>query len=526
MRKILGAGTMLLAGLALACDDVPTAPRAPARPSAEVAGEGPRFLPNAVRYRDEGRHPATGRAGGATVTTRALLGSDGTTVLDVWAGGEGGTGPGELWQVQVKKFDAEGRHRATEVEHPRGGRALTLTYRDMQRGEPLQVQALVRGASGPRTGVVTVRDVVWRRPDLMVVRIDAPARTWVHTPTFVTAVVRELRGDVGARTSCILDVDGVPVDEAAGIWVDAGATVTCAFAWTFEEPGERTMRVRLAATEPYDDDVANDAATATVLVVTEVPLSYTAQADSATYTYWSRSTRYFKTGGFPPAYSEYTSDSVGSLSLLQQSRLDAWTRAPVAFPEEPLADVRTGQETGGGTVHAASWSSLPADSRVITPDSSKGCVTRTSDGAVVTRLTICTRRVGTASYTSLSYEWNAGDVTYVSEQRAIYTCILPPGYQCPPNTWYTNTSHTSTGTLVPFGTTFTFDVAFVSGTSEFTARPTLSLYRIHSSHGVPWSCSGPWGSVASRVIGPLASVTTCSGSNYESWHLTGMASRP
>ena len=526
MRKVPGAGALLLAGLALACDDVPTAP-AMRRADVEASGLEPRLFPNAIRYRDAGRQPATGRAGGATITTRALLGSDGKTVLEVWAGQQGGTGPGELWQVQVKKFGADGDHRATQVEHPRGGRALTLAFHDMQRGDTVQVQALVRGASGPRTGVVTARDVVWRRPDLMVAGIDAPARTWTHTPTFVTTVVRELRGDVGARTSCVLDVDGARVDEATGIWVDAGDAVTCAFAYTFDVPGERTFRVRLAGTDPYDDDPANDAATAKVLVVTEVPLSYTAQADSGTYTYWSQSTRYRKTGGYPPAWSEYTSDSVGSRSLLQHSRLDAWTRAPVAFPEQPLVDVRASQETGGATVHAAEWASLPADDQVVTPDSSKGCVTRRSGGVVISTLAICTRRVGADSYTSLTYEWNAGDVTYESQGRTTYTCLPPiPPYACPPNSWYFNSSHTSTGTLVPFGTTFTFDVAFVSGTNEFTVRPSVPLYRMQSSHGVPWSCSGPWGSAATLAIGPLASETTCSGWKHESWQLAGMAAGP
>lgn len=526
MRKVRGTSPLLLAGLALACDDVATAPRASVRLDVQVSGQQPRHVPNAIRYRDSGRKPATGRAGGATVTTRALLGNDGKTVLEVWAGGQGGTGPGELWQVQVKKFDAEGVPRATEVEHPRGGRALALDFHDMQRGEPLQVQALVRGVSGPRTGVVTVRDAVWRRPDLMVAGIDAPSRTWTHTPTFVTAVLRELNGDVGARTSCVLDVDGAPVDEAAAIWVDAGGAVSCAFAHTFDVPGERTIRVRLAGTDPYDADPANDPATATVLVVTEVPLSYTAQADSGTYEYWRRSSWYYKTGGYPPMYSRYTSDSVGSRSLMQSARLDAWTRVPLAFPELPLADVQLSQATGGATVHAAHWASLPADNRVVTPDSSKGCVTRNSSGPVVTTFTLCTRRVGTGSYTSMSYAWNAGDVTYESVQREIITCLIPGIPDCPRNWYYRNTTQTTTGTLVPFGTTFTFDVAFVSGTTGFTARPAIPLSRMHSSWGEPWTCDGPWGSVASLSIAPMASITTCSGFNQESWRLTGMADRP
>jgi hypothetical protein len=378
----------------------------------------------------------------------------------------------------------------------------------------------------------------------MVGDIDAPASTWIHTPTFVTAVVRELRGDVGARATCVLDIDDVPVDAANGIWVDAGGMVTCAFAYTFTTTGDRSIRVRVADVDPFDDDPSNDAASATVRVVVELPLNYTASADSGEFSYWSKSSYYLKFGGFPPPYSEYRSDSTSSRDIHERSSLSAWTREPLRFPEEPLTDVRLSQETGGATVHEASWATLPADSRVVTPDSSKGCVARNSGGSVVSKFTLCTRRNSTGSYTTLSYEWNAGDVTYVSEQRTIYTCNPPmPPNVCLPSSYYFNSARTLTGTFVPFGTTFAFDMAFTSGTSVFTARPVLPLYWSRSSGGVPWTCVGPWPypalttaeataemtarpASASGVIVPMASETTCNGSGWVSSHLQGSVTSP
>ncbi|MGI9166054.1 MAG: hypothetical protein ACR2G5_06670 [Pyrinomonadaceae bacterium] len=45
--------------------------------------------------------------------------------------------------------------------------------------------------------------------------------------------MRELKGDVGATADLILYADGVEVDRANGVWVDAGGTVSCVFTHTF-----------------------------------------------------------------------------------------------------------------------------------------------------------------------------------------------------------------------------------------------------------------------------------------------------
>src|SRR5919199_617569 len=51
-----------------------------------TGAKAPKLKPNKEKYRDKGHKPATGRAGSAVLTTRALLGKDGMTSLDVTTG--------------------------------------------------------------------------------------------------------------------------------------------------------------------------------------------------------------------------------------------------------------------------------------------------------------------------------------------------------------------------------------------------------------------------------------------------------
>jgi hypothetical protein len=109
-----GFALAALALLAAACSDEPTAPaRTPAggARAAASAGAHPRFVANAVKYRDAGAKPATGRSGSSSLAVRALLGMDGVTQLEVttgsFDGGRAATTP--LAKVQVKQLGAGGR---------------------------------------------------------------------------------------------------------------------------------------------------------------------------------------------------------------------------------------------------------------------------------------------------------------------------------------------------------------------------------------------------------------------------------
>lgn len=505
MRAIDGRSGLLLALAVLGCGEAATAPRGTGAitPTALATGQEVRPVANGIRYRDAGWHPQTGRAGGASVTTRALLGRDGRTLLEVW------TGPGTLRMVRVALDASAGEKGRTLVAPGLDAASTVMVLYGLQRDDRLDVQALLHGADGPRTGVVAVQELVKRRPDLAVVAIDAPATALAFAPVPIGGVIAERNGDIGATATCLLDVDGVPVDSAAGIWVDAGSMVTCAFLHAFPTAGPHALRVRLAGAEPADDDPANDTATTTITVTAEVAMRHDAVATSDSSRYRDSTHSFFRGGsGMTGPRYLLTEDRVYEVRELRQSaRLDAVAdRALGAFPEQPLQGVHLWMRTGGVTVHEVALDELAADSVVTGPGALTACARRAYGGPVVASLTLCSQREppGGPSRTTLTYQWNAGEVTYLSAETSSGTCAFAP---CTPEmrtgTWtYNHTSRTTTGTVVPFGSTFEVGASVTSGAVRFHAEPVIALLRSAWSSTGPASCwasqevhGGQWGRI-------------------------------
>lgn len=67
-------------------------------------------ISSSKHYRNSGVGNATGRAGTATMTARALLGKDGSTTVEVTTGSldSSATPPGTFSKVQYKPFDSAG----------------------------------------------------------------------------------------------------------------------------------------------------------------------------------------------------------------------------------------------------------------------------------------------------------------------------------------------------------------------------------------------------------------------------------
>jgi hypothetical protein len=280
---------------AAACSDAPTASRA-ALPAARHDGAAavttlrpPTLIPNRIKYRDAGYHPATGRAGSASLYLQALVGRDGKTEMQVATSPWGitdGWAPGAITHLQVKALDSAGKLLATRTHGADlpGGGAATLTYGGMARGTQLRVQGTVRGIDAHRTDVPVVTGTVRLRPNLAVYGVTAPARVregpW-GVP--ISATVTETNGDVGAMTMCRLYVDGVPRDWAGRIWVDAGDAVTCLFSAVFSSAGKHRVEVRLEDMLPRDDDPADNTASAEVEVEADDELLYSASVYSVAH---------------------------------------------------------------------------------------------------------------------------------------------------------------------------------------------------------------------------------------------------
>lgn len=289
------------------------------------------FVANTTKYRDDGLHPATGRSGSAVIQSRALLAKDATTLVEVTTGViDAQVGIGSLSHVQVIPITIDGSAQDALNYKPAGG-TWSHTFSGMARNDSVQVQSNVIGVDASRTDVITTLDTVKRRPDLAAQSLVGPARAYVHAPVTFTANVAELNGDVGARADCLLSVDGQQVDQAMGIWVDAGSSVSCAFHATFATTGTHNVGVSIANVVPADWDLSNNTAKTTIQIVDPVvPLGYVASASSSSFS----SQYYEQYSGYWSGYSYYDSASGTTSSAFIQGRT---TQHTFQFPIQQVS---------------------------------------------------------------------------------------------------------------------------------------------------------------------------------------------
>lgn len=235
------------------------------------------FHASTQKYREKNPSAATGRSGGASLTARLLLAKDQTTLVEVTTGelDSPATPPGALAKVQLKGFDSLGETMFTLNAGPlSGGGYWSGTYATFGASQPFQIQANIRGIDGKRTDVVTVTASVQKRPDLEAFQLQAADRTRINVPVPISATIRELNHDVGARTDCVLFVDDVEASRLPAIWVDSGDAVSCAFSQTFTTAGNRQLKVSAVNVLPGDWDNANNSVQKAIAVVDAADFDY------------------------------------------------------------------------------------------------------------------------------------------------------------------------------------------------------------------------------------------------------------
>jgi hypothetical protein len=226
--------------------------------------------PMSKKYRDTGAKPVGGRSGSAALEVRALRDRAGATELEVTTGQFEGAAPkGTLAKVQVKLLTASGESMQTDnyKKTLTGNGYASFTYDELRRGQKVQVQANVTGIDPNRTDVVTVATDVHLRPDIEALSINAPGQVLVNAPVVVTGSMGEVNGDVGARATCRLLVDGVEVGAIAHAWVDAASNVICQFNTSFATAGAKALTFRVTDVNPGDYDSGNNDVGTTVSVI-------------------------------------------------------------------------------------------------------------------------------------------------------------------------------------------------------------------------------------------------------------------
>lgn len=227
-----------------------------------TASAQPQSFSNSIKYSDTSIRNASGRSGSAAIEARALLNRDDSADVEVTTGSFESTdpAPGTISRVQIKI--------------PTGGEPITKNYAGLDAGgtfstnvsglagvETIGIQAWVRDIDPSRTDVVSVQETVKKRPDLTVYAVSPPGQAVTGVENTVRGYIRELNGDVGARATCRLLVNGVEADRAENIWVDAGGSIACVFSTVLQVEGPVEWKVVVDDVDPGDWDESNNSNT-------------------------------------------------------------------------------------------------------------------------------------------------------------------------------------------------------------------------------------------------------------------------
>lgn len=504
---LLGAG---------ACADNPaTAPvtKSPSlRREASVAGRRPARFANSIKYRDKGLQHARGRAGiaatAATLEARALLGRDGSTILDISTGAIDAPDASRLLsKVQLKQYAPDGTQQTTTNYKDINSPVYQLTLAGRARGSKLQVQGSIVSLDGKRADVVTLTETVKLRPDVSVDHITVPAQSFITVPVNISALISENNGDVGARADCVLAVDGVEVSRARGIWVDAGRSVSCLFSHIFPTTGTRQLTVTAVSVNPGDWNASNNAATSTIAIT--LPRNeftwngwYTSARNQTGWSLaegsWSRSD--YPASGVYRVYQEYrrqdsrSAHVTGRVGVMEppftfsfQDEIDGKLLNHENF--DPITDQHsvyegTYEDPDYGTVHYKASCTLAY--RVV-PIVFEG---QTIDGWK-SQVLICTwLRDGPSgplpevSFTEFDYITGAADVSYYAEDS--YSCVNCTETGDASYSFIGDVEY-AYGTLL-FGTDYSFMLKITGSDQSKTASGTIHLTTNDFVTTVPYSC--------------------------------------
>ncbi len=464
-----------------------------------ASAQSPALIPNTVPYRVKAPSASTRRSGSVTLTTRAMLRKDGVTELELTTGELDASTPqpGNISKVQVKMTNGDGQLIMVKEYNNLTSFPgyMDFSYTGLARGQRLDVQANVDDIDGSRTDVVNASPVVKLRPDVALQKISAPDSVNPGVPVTISATLAELNHDVGARAACVLSIDGTEVDRADGIWIDAGDLVTCAFTHTFDSPGTRTIKVTAADVVPWDWDLENNEATETILVLRPeenfTRIAANATAADVIYAHHDVSSSRNEYGAYANG-TDYETNYYNRTNEQTTTYFANLDRA-IAFP---ITRISLAQSTDGTLIDSATFD----DFRPTTSYGGTGwwsaCGQVVGNSYRYTYLNVCSFQSAWLAYTYLTYTHYAGEVTYFSSGY-IRNWVQYSDGSTAENTYSWNyDSQSQTGTLVPWGSQYSFDVTVSSGVEAYTGPITIPLSPFDYSTIRPWTCSdssGDWG---------------------------------
>jgi hypothetical protein len=465
------------------------ATKKPSAPTTTTAS-APTATSNTQKYKDEGSHPASARAGKSTLTVRALMGKDNATNLEATTGSldSSATAPGKLEKLQLKTSDAAGNVVYTKNYNGlTGGGSLSYVLTDLGHMQPLQVQANISGIDPKRTDIATVKTSVYYRPDLAPQDLVAPSRAYVDAPVSISATVRERMNDTGARASCILLVDGAEVDRAPNIWVDAHGAVSCAFSHRFKDVGGHAIKVSVSEVVPGDYDASNNTISGSITIEPRsAPVSFWADARDRESSS-DATDDYFLSSDGPPAVPDVHYHQV-------RSRWDQSWWVNINGPRAvsfPVARVSAQVTSGGATLESLAVENLPVTYRggwnglTYEWGEVQDPITKTWLGAETDRY---------PDGTEETWGWvthYAGSVTYHGE-RICTEHAVAFGWSCELGTYTWNDTSANGGPRVAMGDSVELTISVVDASGlTWSASPTVALTSRERTSDIPYG-QDPW----------------------------------
>lgn len=492
---------------------------------------------NAVKsskhYRESGVGNATGRAGSANMTARALLDKDGNTIVEVTTGSfdSANTPPGSFGKVQFKPLSSAGNALFTQNFFPSTASGYySFASLSLHRAGQIQLQGNISGIDRNRTDVVTVVETVKVRPDLAVHNLTFPSSAFVNHPVNISANIVEMNGDVSATTTCVLAIDGTNVDQVNNVFVDVAGSVSCAFVHTFSATGSHSIQVTAANVAPGDWDTSNNSSSGTIDITNPI---------SAEHAFASFED---DNGGFP--FIRSTTFQEWYLGSLIEDLSNSFGKAG----RKQLSNTTFSSSGCTGSTNAIQWQ-FPVnvtytenmDGTPVYSFTDTG-ITGSSTSYSGYNFPIC---YGIVASENLQYgsdyasdHWNylssyqyydsaanllfsgqsvqsqryAGDVTYFSNGYQCYYWNSPSGTCSNPSDYYAwnSSSQNVYGTIVPVGSTWvpTVDTQDAAG-ATFSGSISVPLSSTETTNTQPNSCSN---------YGPDSSgyySQSCSSYNYD-----------
>ena len=161
------------------------------------------------------------------------------------------------------------------VPNPNNSSTGDLKFNNLLHLQNFQAQAQVPSCQGNNILVLRQQGTVLYRPDLAVKSVDSPASVYSGLVFNVSALIAELKGDLGATGSVYLVEGSTVLDHADGVGLTAHGTAGVVFSAALTDLGTHHLKIVIGNEVPGDFDLSNNEM-AFAVDVTQPPAFYSA----------------------------------------------------------------------------------------------------------------------------------------------------------------------------------------------------------------------------------------------------------